>query len=52
MHIIQYYISKEGFTPNPEENLLLGRIIDLKEKIDGLQPFDLSVALQRKISIT
>lgn len=46
-HIIQYYISKEGYNPNAEENLLLGRIIELRQKIDMIQPFDLDIALER-----
>lgn len=44
-HIIQYYISKEGYNPNEEENLLLGRIIELRQKIEVIQPFDLDIAL-------
>lgn len=30
MHFIQHYMSKEGFKPNEEENILLDRVVKLK----------------------
>ena len=30
MHLIQHYMSKEGFKPNEEENILLEKVVKLK----------------------
>lgn len=46
MHLIQHYMGKEGFKPNEEENILLDKVVKLKEFIDQTQPLDLDLALK------
>ena len=46
MHLIQHYMSKEGFKPNEEENILLEKVVKLKEFMDQNQPLDLELVLK------
>ena len=39
-------MGKEGFKPNEEENILLDRVVKLKEFIDKNPPFNLEATLQ------